>query len=250
VPGFHEAARHQIAVTRPRTDDFWLEHLDGVPDLPLDSLPGAGSGRVRELPVPLEEVDQDAVRAASQRLGTTSSAVYLAAWVLALRDETSARDFALGTPLAGRIVAEAEDVVGCFASSAILRFPGTVGDGDDCLRYAADLLEQALTDQYVPLERILWTLAPEPTGRNPFCQVGFVVQNNSHDTLTLGDLPVGRIRLPQTESVFEMALVLWPGSTLGSHLWFRDDAVSDDRAARLITGWLHHVRSLGTTPEA
>src|SRR5262249_13949339 len=151
-------------------------------------------------------------------LRTTTTAVYLAAWILALREETGARDFAIGMPLAGRTVTEAEDVIGCFASSAILRFPAGVAAGADCLRYAGQLLDRVMTDQFMPLERLFWELKPRDTGRHPFCQVGFVVQNNEHTPLVLADLAVERIRVPQRTSVFEMALVLWEGADLGSHV--------------------------------
>lgn len=245
--GFHAAARIQSdrAEAAGTDDDFWVEHLRGVPDLPLGAVPQGATGTVREVPVALDGVDPRLVRGACARFRTTPSAVYLAAWILALREETGGRDFSIGMPLAGRTVAEAENVIGCFASSAILRFPSTVDDGTGCLRYGAALLERAMTDQFMPLERIVFELPREDTGRNPFCQVGFVLQNNQHDTLLLPDVKAERVRVPQRDSIFEMALVLWPDSQFGSYIWYRDDVVPAERAQRLAGLWVKHVAELG-----
>lgn len=244
--GFHAVARLQVdrAEAAGGDDDYWLEHLRGVPDLPLGATPATDTGTVAEVGLRLDGIDRDRVRQVSARLRTTTTAVYLAAWVLALREETGARDFAIGMPLAGRTVTEAEDVIGCFASSAILRFPAGVGAGADCLRYAGQLLDRVMTDQFMPLERLFWELKPRGTGRHPFCQVGFVVQNNAHAPLVLADLAVERIRVPQRTSVFEMALVLWEGADLGSHVWYRQDVVEHGRVVRLTERWWAYVRML------
>jgi mycobactin peptide synthetase MbtE len=247
--GFHAAARLQTERAEPGADEFWLDHLRGVPDIPLGAAPGSSTGTVREIPVQWPDIETDVLRAACSRLGATTTAVYLAAWILALREETGADDFAVGMPLAGRTVREAENVIGCFASSAILRFPDSVPSGPDCVRHSARLLERAMTDQFLPLERMFFALRPEETGRNPFCQVGFVMQNNEHDPLTLPGLDVARMRARQRTSIFEMALVLWPGSISGSaefgnYVWYRDDVVSRDRAERLARRWPAHVAHL------
>ncbi len=249
--GFHAVAALQTARAEAAgsDDEYWLEHLRGVPDLPLGFPPSSSTGSVQEVPVRLDAIDADQLRGACSRFHTTPSAIYLAAWVLALRAETGATDFAVGMPLAGRTVCEAENVIGCFASSAILRFPSSVGDGAECLRHGAGLLERAMTGQFMPLERLFWQLRPTDTGRNPFCQVGFVVQNNAHDPLALPGLQVERVRVPQRTSIFEMALVLWPGSVFGSYVWYRDDVVARDRAERLADSWLEHMARLCADPE-
>jgi mycobactin peptide synthetase MbtE len=246
VAGFHAVARLQAdrAEAAGGDGDYWLEHVRGVPDVPLGAVPATDTGSVAEVDVRLDGVDPGRIRRLTATFHTTSTAVYLAAWVLALRDETGADDFAIGMPLAGRTVAEAEDVIGCFASSAILRFPADVGTGVDCLRYTAKLLDRVMTDQYMPLERLFLELEPPETGRHPFCQVGFVMQNNAHSSLHLSGVEVERVRPPQPTSAFEMALVLWEGADLGSHVWYREDVVERERAARLVERWLGQLSLL------
>ncbi|MBO0868658.1 MAG: AMP-binding protein [Micromonosporaceae bacterium] len=243
APGFSAVARLQSR--RAGDDDaFWLDHLRGVPEIALGSTPAAGSGPLASVPVELSEVDTTAVHRMCAARRVTPGAVYLAAWVQALRAETGSLDFAVGMPLAGRTVAAAEEVVGCFASSAVLRFPRSIVDTDDCLRHSGELLERLLGDPYVPLERAYFDLRPPQTGRNPFCQVGFVLQNNQHDDLSLAGLTVHAIQVRPRRSVFELALELWKQTPQDSQIWYRTDVVDPARAARLAEGWLTVVAEL------
>ncbi|MCO1580357.1 condensation domain-containing protein [Crossiella sp. SN42] len=226
APGYRAVARTQAGLVDTADDDYWLDQLRGVPELPLEPDPPGGHG-LREVPV--DRTGLDRVRAAAA----------LAAWVLALREETGAADFAVGLPLAGRTVAEADSVIGCFASSAVLRFPASVRTPSACLDWAGTQLARALEAQSLPLERAYWELAPPATGRNPFCQAGFVVQNTEQGELVLPGLTVRRERVPQRDSVFELALVLWPDS---GYVWHRADVVSPGRAQRLAARWRHWMR--------
>ncbi|MBO0866947.1 MAG: hypothetical protein J2P15_00135 [Micromonosporaceae bacterium] len=242
VPGFQEVAAEVTGA--PADEQFWLEHLRGVPDMPCEMLPSSPSGPVDDQPVRLSAVNAERLRRTCRCYATMPSAVYLAAWILALREETGADDFAVGLALAGRTQPAAENVVGAFASSAILRFPSSVGAGD-CLQHATALLGRVLTDQFMPLERLYWELQPTSTGRAPFCQVGFLLQGTEHPGLVLPGLSVTRIWMPQRTSVLELCLALLPVSGGDSHIWYRTDAVSPQRAARLAERWLWHVARLG-----
>lgn len=244
--GFRDVALAQIRRT-PSAGRFWFDHLAGVPEIPLVP-PGAvspGSGPVAEYRPAADAIDRGAVQRICARYRVTDTVVYLAAWVWALRCETQSTDFAIGMPLSGRTIAEAEDVIGCFASSAVLRFPSDVRTIEDCLTHGAELLERLLLDQYVPLERILAEQPPASTGRNPLCQVGFVMQNVAPGRLTLGAAQVRQQPVPRTESLFELALEIHKASR-DVVIWHRTDLVPAQRAARLATRWLAAVEELAT----
>jgi mycobactin peptide synthetase MbtE len=235
--GFRDVALDQIK-RAPSAGRFWFDHLAGVPEIPLVP-PGAvnsGAGPVAEHRLSADALDHAAVQRICARYRVTDTVVYLAAWVWALRGETQSADFALGMPLSGRTIAEADEVIGCFASSAVLRFPDNVATIEDCLAHGAALLERLLLDQYVPLERILAEQQPPGTGRNPFCQVGFVMQNMPPGLLELGPARVQRRPVPRTESLFELALEIHK-ATGEIVIWHRTDVVAAERVARLAEGW-------------
>lgn len=247
--GFRAVALTQIR-RAPRTGRFWFDHLAGVPEIPL-AAPGdvpAGPGPVTEHRVPADAIDRAAVAAICARHRVTETVVLLAAWVAALRAECRSTDFAIGMPLSGRTIAEADDVIGCFASSAVLRFPPDVPTGQDCLIHAAGLLERLLADQYVPLERVLAEQRPAATGRNPFCQVGFVMQTMPACELTLTGAQVDRLPVPRTESLFELALEIRK-ATGEILIWHRTDVVPAERAARLGRRWIDAIAALAAERE-
>ncbi len=249
APGFREVALLQVTQA-PATDRFWFDHLADVPEIPLvesgEVPPGAGP--VAEHRLPADGIDQATLQAVCARLRVTDTVVFLAAWVWALREETGGRDFALGMPLSGRAVAEADDVVGCFASSAVIRFPQEVRTVEDCLQHAAELLERLLADQYVPLERIILGQQAPASGRNPLCQVGFVMQNMPAGELRLDGARVERLPVARGESLYELALEI-DKPTGGIVIWHRTDVVAPDRVARLGRRWLSTIAALDTEHE-
>ncbi|RSM44877.1 hypothetical protein DMA12_15150 [Amycolatopsis balhimycina DSM 5908] len=223
APGFRAVAREEVT-TAPAPDPFWHEHLRGVPDLPLD--PAAeGANPVTDHPLALIPA---------------STAEWLAAWVQALRAETGAADFALRMPLFGRTLPAADDVIGCFATSAFLRFPGEAATFDDCVEHATTLLARLLTNQHVPIEQLAAQRAPN--GRAPVCQAVFSLQNTEPASLTLPGATARRIRLPSPCSAMEVALEIHPGENRAL-LWHRPDALPAERAVRLADRWREILRS-------
>ncbi len=244
APGFREVALLQVE-RAPATTRFWFDHLADVPEIPLVE-PGEvppGAGPVAEHRLPADGIDRAALEAVCARRRVTETVVFLAAWVCALREETGGTDFALGMPLSGRTVAEADDVVGCFASSAVIRFPSEVRSVEDCLVHGAELLERLLADQYVPLERIVLGMEPPASGRNPLCQVGFVMQNLAAGELRLAGARTERLPVAREESLYELALEI-NASTGDIVIWHRTDVVPPDRVARLGRRWLSTIAEL------
>jgi len=250
--GFREVALAQASRAHA-AGRFWFDHLAGVPEIPLvgpaEGQPGPGP--VTERLIPADVLDRTAVEAVCARHRVTQAIVFLAAWVCALRAETGSRDFAVGMPLSGRTIAEADEVIGCFASSAVIRFPADVHTAEDCLAHGGGLMERLFADQYVPLERVLAEQEPGTTGRHPLCQVGFVMQNMPTCELELAGTHVERLPVPRSESLFELALEIRKASG-HAVIWHRTDLVPEETAARLSRRWLDAIAQLaaGVAPGA
>ncbi len=225
--------------------DTWSRGLVGVPDLPIVA-PGelAPDGPVREVVIDVPESLFADARRVGAACGGTAQAVLLAAWVRALRKFAGVTDLAIGIPVAGRTTAAAQDVIGCFASAVAVRFrsdsPGTgdaAGTGDADVRAAVAELGRALRFQFTPIERVLRASEPRDRTRNPFCQAGFVAQNNEPAVLDLPGVTCREVRHVRSRSGFELTLELWYGETLDARIWYRADVLSPAQADELAASW-------------
>ncbi|MCK6550476.1 amino acid adenylation domain-containing protein, partial [Myxococcota bacterium] len=167
---------------------FWRRELEGVGplELPVDHprpavLSTRGARAPIELPVHLTEALEGL--AASSR--ATPFMALLAAIEVLLARSSGQRDFAIGTPVAGRGEPETEPLIGCFVNTIVLR---TDLGGDPTFRELIERVQRrtvaAFAHQDTPFERLVEVLAPDrDLARAPLFQVMFVLRN------TLADQP-------------------------------------------------------------
>ncbi|SCF34871.1 amino acid adenylation domain-containing protein [Micromonospora purpureochromogenes] len=169
----------------PDSDDlrYWRRQLDGVtgvlevptdrPRPPVQTFDGAVRTRV----LPPRAADE--LRRFSQARGATLAMTVLAALKALLWRYTGQRDICVGTPVAGRVRAELEPMVGFFVNMLPLR---TVIDGDwtfeELLGQVRRTALGAYDHQEVPFERLVDLVdAPRDLSRNPLFQVMFNLLN-------------------------------------------------------------------------
>ncbi|MER5965787.1 amino acid adenylation domain-containing protein [Streptomyces sp. NPDC002057] len=205
----------------PRAADelrYWCEAMAGVPplDLPTDRprpvLPGPGGATHA---FRLDADTYRAVRALSRARGTTLFMTLLAAFQVVLGRWSGQRDFAVGTPFAGRPTEATEDLIGLFSTMLPIRAdltapapepdPGPVsepapgagtasddGAGPDFATVLDRVRTAALGAQQhreTPFERLVEALdLPRDLGRPPLFQVSFALQNHRAQTVRPHDL--------------------------------------------------------------
>ncbi|WP_329110896.1 amino acid adenylation domain-containing protein [Micromonospora sp. NBC_01699] len=172
--------------------DHWREALAGVPPLELPT----------DRPRPAEQDHAGAtyrftldaeLTGGLRRLGRSGRATLymtlLAGLQALLFRQSGQRDFAIGSPVAGRVVPELERLIGLFVNTLALRAdlspqPGTDGDAVDEPSFATLLGRtrgtaiRALTRQEIPFERLVQELhVPRDVSRAPVFQVLFALQN-------------------------------------------------------------------------
>ncbi|MEU5402893.1 amino acid adenylation domain-containing protein [Streptomyces sp. NPDC005963] len=176
---------------------YWCDSLAGVPplDLPTDrprpALPGHGGATFT---FRLDPRTYEAVRALARAQGATLYMTLLAAFQIVLGRWSGQRDFAVGTPFAGRVVEETESLIGLFSTMLPLRADlsapvGTTGSGGartavespDFTTVLARVRTAALgaqQHQETPFERLVEALnLPREVSRPPLFQVSFALQN-------------------------------------------------------------------------
>ncbi|MFG3685125.1 amino acid adenylation domain-containing protein [Micromonospora sp. NPDC047740] len=175
--------RNRMADTDSDDMRYWRRQLDGVasvlevptdrPRPPVQTFDGA----VSTLILPPQTADE--LRRFSQARGATLAMTVLAALKALLWRYTGQADICVGTPVAGRVRAELEPMVGFFVNMLPLR---TVVDGDwtfdELLTQVRRTALGAYDHQEVPFERLVDLVdAPRDLSRNPLFQVMFNMLN-------------------------------------------------------------------------
>ena len=182
---------------------FWRERLEGAPavlELPADH-PRRHMASPRGDVVSFQIGDPTAARfkALVQSAGATSFMALLALFDLLLFRYTGQGDFVVGIPAANRHRTEFEGVVGCFASTLLIR-AGVVRDMS-FRQLLAEVRSEALavfSHSDLPFEKLVEELQPDRNlSHNPLFQVMFALQNAAGGALSfpglkLSPLPVER----------------------------------------------------------
>ncbi|GIG16675.1 hypothetical protein Cme02nite_50070 [Catellatospora methionotrophica] len=230
----------------PATDrllGYWRDALDGLPEqleLPTDrprAQPPRFDGAVHSFDVP------DGVAAELRTLARDGDAtlftVLLAGYAALLHRYSGQPDLAVGTPAAGRLAPETEQLIGCFFNTLALRSrlaPATTFTGlVDQLR---QVVYGALDHQEAPFEKVVEAVT---TGRRldrpPLVQVMFVYQNTPHRPLRLAGLDAAAVDVPEAAK-YDLTLTMaeQDGHLLGR--WEYNAALFDAATVEQLSGAL------------
>lgn len=238
---------------------YWKHALDDAPPalaLPSDrrrpTVQTFAPERARGLIPP--EVARS-VRALAAKRRTSAYSILLAAFGAMLGRLAGTRDVVVSCPMAGRVEAELEDVVGLLVDTVPVRL--RLGDSastvDELLSGTAAALLGAQVHAQVPFDLIVETVGPpRDPGRAPIAQVGF----------NLLDYPAERLHLPGI--VAEFVDIEPPGALLDLTLYLREDDAggwdleavynrdlfSAERMAALVDAFVGVVEQVVSDPRA
>ena len=232
---------------------YWRDQLAGVAPLdlptdrprpPLRTVRGAVAGAhlSADLVRRLEEL--------ASRHGATLFMVLLAGFAALLARRCGQRDVAVGTPVAGRQHPDAEQLIGFFANTLVLRCRLDPDPSfDDVLRDVTATCVDAFSHQEVPLARLVEELKPaRDLSRTPLFQVMFALQNTPGLTLDLPDLRLAVEETDTDTAKFELWLTAIPAeSGHRLRLEYNVDLFDAATAQRLLDDY---VDTLGRIVEA
>ncbi|HEU4884656.1 MAG TPA: amino acid adenylation domain-containing protein, partial [Longimicrobium sp.] len=178
---------------------YWTRTLAGAPELielPLDHpRPPRQDFAGASLRVELDAGLSDALRALSQRHGTTLYMTLLAGWATVLARLSGQDDVVIGTPSANRGRVEVEELIGFFVNTLPVRVD--LSDGPDAGRLLERVKARALEaqrNQDIPFEQVVERLAPvRSLAYSPLFQVMFAWQSASEGGLELPGLRLGGV---------------------------------------------------------
>ena len=159
------------------------------------------------------ELDADLTRdlkALSRRHGATLFMTLLASWVALLARLSGQNDVVIGTPVANRMRAEIEPLIGFFVNTLALRIDlwGSPTVGELLGRVKARTLE-AQEHQDIPFEQVVEITQPlRSLSHAPIFQVMFAWQNAPEGRLELPGLTIAPMRSPSVTAIFDLSLLL------------------------------------------
>lgn len=197
---------------------FWREQLRGAPpmlDLGIDhARPRRRRHRGERASTMLGPIEAALIDGCARRLGVTPAVLMIATLAVLLHRRSGARDIVIGVPVANRMLAEQQRVIGPFVSTLPLR--ARIGESASFADVAKQLqgrLLEALAHQDVPLERLTSELALHgDLSHTPLFQVLCNVQSIAAPELALPGLAVESDIVRTGGAKLDLALQVRPAS--------------------------------------
>ena len=192
---------------------YWTNRLEGITtlDIPTDRpRPALLTFEGGHLSASLAPELCSALETLARKQGASMFMVLLAAFKLQLARITGQMDVTVGTPIAGRIRAELEDMLGCFLNNLVLRtdLSGEPSFSELLLRVRETCLG-AYDHQDTSFEKLLQEIKPDrDRSRTPLFQVFFNMLNLPEKHITLPDLELAPIEGSDIGAKFDITLYL------------------------------------------
>lgn len=238
---------------------YWKKQFEPLPpalELPADhSRPNAQAyrafrGNHHTICLPTQLTAD--LKALSQRQGATLFMTLLAAYEILLHRYCGEDDIVVGTPMAGRQMAETENLIGLFINTLPLR---TNLGGDPSFREVLSRVKEtalgAYAHQDLPFERLVKELQPERAlARNPLFQVMFVLQSEEILPMKLPGLVTRHFRVGNTMANFDLTLdVVERDGQLVCLFESNADLFESDTIARLMGHFQTLLEGIVANPE-
>ncbi|WP_406815529.1 non-ribosomal peptide synthase/polyketide synthase [Mycobacterium sp. M23085] len=203
---------------------YWRQQLADLPEvvsLPPDrARPPVPSYRGDEVDMHLDPRLWAGIKALAAAHNATVSMVLQAAMVVVLHRAGAGEDVTMGTPIAGRMDAALDELVGFFVNTWVLRV------GVNSAQRFSEVLEQvrqkaldAYSNQDVPFELLVEQLNPvRSASHHPLFQVATVLQNNARPDIALDGVSVEPLMVGTRTAKFDIDIQLSevPGEDVGA----------------------------------
>ncbi len=234
----------------------WIRRLDGMPtvlELPTDhARPAEISGKAISKLWRLEEELVSRLRRVALANGATLNMLALASLELLLARYSGQSDFGIGLPSRGRVRPEAEELIGMFVNTLVVRSDvGRSTTFSALLRHVRDSSIDAISHQDVRFDKLVQAMVPVREGnRTPLLQALYSYQEASRREYQIADLQMEQVPL-------------FSGSTgTDATFWMRDhgtwgvgvvelsaDLFTSETAERWLRSWQSILEAVADNPE-
>ncbi|MGW5438980.1 amino acid adenylation domain-containing protein [Nocardia asteroides] len=235
---------------------YWTDTLAGLPDrleLPADRpRPPVASLRAGTV---LRTVDPELRTALEELAASRRCSLFMvlhSALAVLFARLGGTDDVAVGTPVAGRGLAELDEVVGMFVNTVVLRTRvGAATPFTDLLGDVRRTDLDAFAHAEVPFEQLVDLLDPaRSAARHPLVQAMLVFQNLGGTELALPDLRIETVDLDQRSLRFDLSLTVGDDGAdgLSVRLGYATDLFDASTAAKFADRWLRVLRRVVANP--
>lgn len=178
---------------------YWQKQLQGAPtllDLPRDyPRPALSSFRGAKLPIQVDLLQTEHLRALARQEGCSLYMLILAIWLTLLYRYSGQEEIVIGTLIANRTTTETEQLIGFLANTVAVRlFLGDDPIFRDLLKRVREVALDAYEHQDLPFEQVVSLTHPSREVKHmPLVQVMFAFQNATRL----------QVHLPGLESEYE-----------------------------------------------
>jgi fengycin family lipopeptide synthetase D len=195
-----------------KKEKFWLDKFKGdIPSLDMPTSyprPPARDFRGDLLTAVADKTLTEQLNDLAKKSDTTLFMVLLAAFNVLLFQYTGKSDIVVGSPLAGRVHPDLDNVMGMFVNTLALRnYPGQTKTFNRFLQEVKENTLQAYENQDYQLEMLVDKLhLPREAGKNPLFDTLFALQNVSIPKIKLKNLELKSYKLNTGMSHFDIIL--------------------------------------------
>ncbi|WP_330177296.1 condensation domain-containing protein [Streptomyces sp. NBC_01498] len=203
-------------------------------DRPRDQGRGGDGGRVEER---LDGTTTAALEELAKRSGGTLFMVLLTGFMATLARVTGQEDVVVGTPVAGRHHPDAEQLVGFFANTLVLRARLPLRGGfESAAGVVRDACLGAFSHDRMPFDRLVQEMRQtRALDRNPLFDVMFSMPNTPAAEVPLPGLTMAPVELTGTAAKFDLWLTVLPdGDGLRLQLDYDRGLYDAATAARIV----------------
>ena len=235
---------------------YWTQQLAGAPlqlDLPTDRpRPAMESFRGGVARFQISRDTSHALEEFAKQEGLTLFMVLLTAYQILLARWSGKDDIVVGSPSAGRVSAETEELIGFFVNTIALRTKlEETQTTRQLLKAVRETTLGAFAHQDLPFDRLVEELHPErDLARQPIFQVLLAFQNFPHEELSLSGVTCRSIDTDHLTSKFDMSLYLYQVDGAISGLFeFSADLFNHDTINRMAGHFKRILDSIYLAPD-
>jgi amino acid adenylation domain-containing protein len=236
--------------------EFWRQALAGAPallELPADRpRPGRLSERGAVLDFRLSRALADDLAALGRSCGATMFMTLLAGFAALASRYSGQQDLCIGTPVAGRIRPELEDLAGFFVNTLVLRIASSPRmTFRDLLARTRDVTLAAFEHQEVPFEQLVEELRPaRDPSRTPLFQAMFILQNAPAPPLDMPGLTATPVPLHNGTTKFDLTLEVTPGPDgIHASIEYATDLFDRQRIQHMADHYATLLAAAATSPD-
>jgi amino acid adenylation domain-containing protein len=245
-----------VGETLERELAYWKQQLQTLPsplELPTDRpRPAVESTRGAKQSAVIPRAVTDRLKELSRREGATLFTTLLAAFHTLLYRYTGQHDIVIGSPIAGRTLAETEGLVGFFVNTLALRLDSSGNPTfRELLHGTREVALGAYTHQDLPFEKLVEELQPErDLRRTPVFQVAFAYQNFPSHKLELPGLALRSEPAESGNAKFDLMLYMWQrGDGLRAVMEYNTDLFDAGRIVRMLSHLETLLESIAQDPD-